>query len=412
MSLTIMTPFLAGKIRSILRLFRRKSKPIPPPPQQELQDILIPPPPQQELQDIYIPPPPQQELQDIYIPPLLNLPLDILFEIFPLLPLPSQVCLALSCKPLYRLFSSTLQDEQLAWPSLLACKTFRLPDTLSSHEAPLISPRTQVLLQLEDDWWLYCAACLKIQPRALFRQGIESLPLQCQKCIFEALVIDLCPCLSLTYFDRIRLERWLFTGLTDTLSQRIREAFQPLIIDDRPSLLHQCSISSIPEVSVDLEIVVALNDRKRLEALTRYRVRMSSYQPRPRGVIPRFSGPHDATERIYLCPHIDLLPFVRDSYYWPQIECWSCETSVCVDSCEEEGLYVVLQGVRNLGEPQYCESLDLSWERIAREKSHDITGAMIAYMASLYGNSPLCGKVYSAWYRRRLLEPQVSRDTE
>ncbi|EIT73656.1 hypothetical protein AO1008_04816 [Aspergillus oryzae 100-8] len=151
----IMTPFLGAKIRSFLRLFRRKSKPIPPPTQQEVQDI-------------YIPPPPPQELQDIFIPPLLNLPLDILFEIFPLLPLPSQVCLALSCKPLYRLFSSTLQDEQLAWPRLLACKTFRISDTLSSNEAPLISPRTQVLLQLQDDWWLYCAACLKIQPRALF----------------------------------------------------------------------------------------------------------------------------------------------------------------------------------------------------------------------------------------------------
>ncbi|UDD65119.1 hypothetical protein AFCA_012313 [Aspergillus flavus] len=299
-----MTPFLGAKIRSFLRLFRRKSKPIPPPTQQEVQDI-------------YIPPPPPQELQDIFIPPLLNLPLDILFEIFPLLPLPSQVCLALSCKPLYRLFSSTLQDEQLAWPRLLAY----------------------------------------------------------------------------------------------TLSQRIREAFQPLIIDDRSSLLHQCSIPSIPEVSVDLEIVVALNDRKRLEALTRYRVRMSSYQPRPRGVIPWFSGPHDATERIYLCPHIDLLPFVRDSYYWPQIECWSCETSVCVDSSEDEGLHVVLLSVRNLGEPHYREGLHLPWEKIARENSHDITGAMIADMANVYGTSPLWGQVYSAWNRRRLLEPQVSRDT-
>ncbi|KAB8223233.1 hypothetical protein BDV33DRAFT_200781 [Aspergillus novoparasiticus] len=270
MPLTIMTPFLAGKIRSFLRLFRSKSKPIPPPPQQELQDI-------------YIPPPPQQELQDIFIPPLLNLPLDILFEIFSLLPLPSQ---------------------------------------------------------------------------------------------------------------------------------RIREAFQPLIIDDRSSLLHQCSIPSIPEVSVDLMIVVALNDRKRLEALTRYRVRMSSYQPRPRGVIPWFSGPHDATERIYLCPHIDLLPFVRDSYYWPQIECRSCETSVCVDSSEEEGLHVVLLSVRNLGEPHYYEGLHLSWEKIARENSHDITGAMIADMANVYGTSPLWGQVYSAWNRRRLLEPQVSRNIE
>ncbi|KAE8313067.1 hypothetical protein BDV41DRAFT_564591 [Aspergillus transmontanensis] len=310
------------------------------------------------------------ELRDIFIPPLLNLPLDILFEIFPLLPLPSQVCLALSCKPLYRLFSSTLQDEKLAWPSLLACKTFNLSDTLASNEALLISPRTQVLLQLQDDWWLYCTACLKIQPRALFGSGIESMPLRSRTCIFETRVIDLCPCLSLTYFDRIRLERWLYTGRTNTLSQRIREAFQLLIIDDRPSLLHQCSVSTIPEVSVDLIIVVAFNDRKRLEALTRYCVRMSSYQPRSRGVFPWFSGQHDATERMYLCPHIDLLPFIRDSHYWPLIECWSCETSVWVDSCEKED------------------------------------------MARLYGTSPLCDKVYSAWNRRRLLEPQVSHDAE
>lgn len=173
-------------------------------------------------------PPPQRETQTTFIPPLLRVPLDILFEIFPLLPLPLQVCLALTCKSLYRLFSSTLQDETLALPSLLACKSFTLCKNGSSDEISPVALRTQLLLQLQDDYWVYCAACLKLQPRALFWPGIESFSPLSLECIYRTRVIDLCPCLSLTFFDRMRLDRWLNTGLTDTLSKRIRESFQLL----------------------------------------------------------------------------------------------------------------------------------------------------------------------------------------
>ncbi|KAE8408627.1 hypothetical protein BDV37DRAFT_278636 [Aspergillus pseudonomiae] len=72
--------------------------------------------------------------------------------------------------------------------------------------------------------------------------------------------------------ERLRLERWLHTGLTETLSQRIRDAFQLMIIDGQPSLLHGCSIPNIPEVSADLAITVTFNENKQLEAQTLYHV--------------------------------------------------------------------------------------------------------------------------------------------
>ncbi|KAE8381607.1 hypothetical protein BDV26DRAFT_278613 [Aspergillus bertholletiae] len=251
-------------------------------------------------------------------PPLLDLPVEIISEIFPLLPLPSRVCLALSCKALYGLFSSSLQDERLGWPSLAACKTFNM---------------TKLLLQLQDDCWLYCRACLKIQPRAMFWPRAALVPPGLRECIYTARVIDLCPCLSLTYFDRIRLERWLYTGLTDTLSPRIRKAFQLSVASVEPSLIHRCSWPDIPGVSVDLLITVMFNQNQQLEAQTMYDVRMSDYNPIPWCRVPHFLGEESYPHRLYLCPHVDLLPFICGTHFWPRTYCYTCETSASVASC-------------------------------------------------------------------------------
>ncbi|KAE8141265.1 hypothetical protein BDV38DRAFT_296794 [Aspergillus pseudotamarii] len=321
-----------------------------------------------------------KELQNVITPPLLGLPVDILFEIFPLLPLPSQVCLALSCKSLFRLFSSTLQDERLAWPGLLACKTFTLSKCGSSDEISPVALRTQLLLQLQDDYWVYCAACLKLQPRALFWPGIESFPPLSLECIYTARVIDLCPCLSLTFFDRIRLERWLHTGLTDTLSKRIRESFQLLTTAGQASLVHKCSIPNIPGVLVDIMITVSFNESMRLEAQTGYHVRMNSYRP-THWRVDYLNWQGHPTEHLFLCPHVDLLRFICNSSFWPRVACRSCETSAWVASCEEEAL-------------------------IAREESHNITGAIIMYNAKTFGTSALFWEdFYAAWNRRHLMVP-------
>lgn len=125
----------------------------------------------------------------------------------------------------------------------------------------------------------------------------------------------------------------------------------------------------------------------RLEAQTGYYVRMNSYKPTDWRVTPRDWQSHP-TEHIFLCPHIDLLPFIRNSYFWPRVACKSCETSAWVASCENEALYVIVQGLRNMGKPLWYKDLDPVWHRVAREKPHNITGAMIMYNAKAFGTRP------------------------
>ncbi|KKK26766.1 hypothetical protein ARAM_000363 [Aspergillus rambellii] len=213
--------------------------------------------------------------------PMLNdVPLEILQLIFPLIPFLSQVCLALTCKPLYRLLGHVLKDDRLAWPRALAMKTYEVPLNQPDHL------RNQLLLLLEDDRWLYCSWCLKLHPHALFLRldcGKDSPPSLHRTCIHSAGVVDLCPCLSLTFFDRIRLEEWLQTGLADTItrSPRVHQAFQLSVLDGQRYLLHQCSITDHKYAFVRIFMKIILDEDGLLVVRTRYYVRMCMNTPQP-----------------------------------------------------------------------------------------------------------------------------------
>ncbi|KAL4910620.1 hypothetical protein BDW74DRAFT_887 [Aspergillus multicolor] len=98
---------------------------------------------------------------------LLELPLEILLLIIPHLPLVSQACLALTCKPLYRLLRSAHGNEQLAWPRYLA---YPLP---SCKQFGMGSLRNELLLKLEDARWLYCRGRLKLHPKECFKFAVH-----------------------------------------------------------------------------------------------------------------------------------------------------------------------------------------------------------------------------------------------
>lgn len=272
---------------------------------------------------------------------LLEIPVEILLPIFALLPLPSQVCLTLSCKSLYELFGFVLKDERLAWPRLLANK---------SYEVPLNQPdlqRNQLLLQLENDRWLRCAGCLKIHPHAFFLPDRRSLPpLSRRRCMYESDVVDLCPCLSLTFFDRLRLEKWLHTGLVDTLSQSNRQMFQLLGTKGQQYLLHQCSMVDHADAFINLTMMVTLQENNSLAIQTRYHIYWST-APHP-GAAPPFYMPSDI-EPIFLCPHFEILEFLYDLLHWSRPKCVACDSSAHIIGRMDNGRYIVVQGMRNLG---------------------------------------------------------------
>lgn len=59
-------------------------------------------------------------------PLILKLPNELLFQIQSLLPLASQVCLALSCKTLLELFKSVLGNEEFHFPRIYRIDRARL----------------------------------------------------------------------------------------------------------------------------------------------------------------------------------------------------------------------------------------------------------------------------------------------
>ncbi|RAK78626.1 uncharacterized protein BO72DRAFT_341242, partial [Aspergillus fijiensis CBS 313.89] len=93
---------------------------------------------------------------------LLNLPLELVLRIFFYLPLASQTCFALTCKPLYNCFTYVLKDEALCFPRLLN----NLNPLISLNQKHVVW--NQFLLLLENRCWRYCAACLKLHPRKEF----------------------------------------------------------------------------------------------------------------------------------------------------------------------------------------------------------------------------------------------------
>lgn len=85
-------------------------------------------------------------------PTVSRVPVEIFLQIFSYLPLPSQVCLALSCKGLYQHFGSVLEADSLQFPRWSPMRKKYL-GTEEYHQ------RMGLLLQLEDSRWACCAGC-------------------------------------------------------------------------------------------------------------------------------------------------------------------------------------------------------------------------------------------------------------
>lgn len=284
---------------------------------------------------------------------LLDLPLDILLLIFPLLSLLSQACLALTCKPFYCLCGHVLKDNSLAWPRLVR-----------PYEAPLNRPdlpRNQFLLLLEDDCWLYCSRCLKLHPRCRFWD--RSGPPLRRVCKYNgAGVVDLCPCLSLTFFDRNRLERSLRKGVLDTsLSSAIQEAFQISTRDGKRSLIHRCSIVDHADAFITLTMVITFNTDHNLVLQSRYNLHFN--RPQPSQGTHEMHSPLPDMEPVLFCPELDILEFLHKGYRLQSFRtCSICSAFVLGSEATDDGLFVVVHCIR------YMALID--WWGATRRPSH------------------------------------------
>lgn len=179
-------------------------------------------------------------------PILFCLPSKILSQIFSHLPLPSQVCLALSCKDMYYLFSPVFKAKELQFPRMP-----RMPfnDKLSSL-------RVRTLLQLENSRWAFCAACQKLHPKNEFsgHQLWNVSPWQ-RMCRLWSGIVDLCPCIAITPRDRTHIVEYLM-GKRQSLDLVEKGLLQD---GEQCILLHKCNAYSA--VQVDIKFSLAEDDK-------------------------------------------------------------------------------------------------------------------------------------------------------
>ncbi|KAI9369074.1 hypothetical protein BJX61DRAFT_180022 [Aspergillus egyptiacus] len=315
------------------------------------------------------PPPTTQE--EPPVSPLLNLPIDILILIFPLLPLISQACLALTCKPFYHLFGSVLQHDQFAWPRLLATGASASSDRDSYvrfYKSDPQVPRNELLLKLEassNGRCLYCCYCLKLHPKNRFLSCSELTEPEHRCCRYWARVVGLCACLALTFSDGIALTAWLKVGWvrgavpSRFLHRRIREAFQcsSQVINDgtgqrrqQQVLSHHCSITSHADAFIRLSMRVTLDADDCLIVTTRYDVHWTTPRQPPDGQTTgaTYLPPYD-TQPVALCPDLHAITWLSMASVRSRGGCRCCDTRCHLLGCSKDGLHWVIQGVRNLG---------------------------------------------------------------
>lgn len=196
---------------------------------------------------------------------LSDLPLELVEHIFSFLPLPSKVCLAISSKGFYRLFSHVLGAEELRFPLMP-----RNPLEYVSSEAYRL--RMTLLARLEDQSWACYGRCQKLHRRHEFHKSpLRGAP-WARSCATYAGIMDLCPCVSLTFRDRTRVIEHL-EGATVNQKRCLSHLKKGILSlhykDGEHYLSHTCT--AYPEL--EFEIKLSLTESGQLISCAQYALR-------------------------------------------------------------------------------------------------------------------------------------------
>ena len=226
-------------------------------------------------------------------PIIFRMPMELLLNVFSLLELPSQVCLAMSCKGLYQLFGSVLQADDLCFPRLSSRK----------GGAKKYHRRMTLLTQLEDSRWACCAGCQKLHPRKEFESFSMCQYPHRRECMSWAGLVDLCPCITLTPRDKNHIVEYLMgkAGDKKTINILNRGVWKSSHNDKgKQCISHECRAYSMAKA----EMTLSLSSDSQLVVCIQYELPLTA---------PRMTS-------IYICPHSD---FYLTSYLSPG-DVWNC----------------------------------------------------------------------------------------
>jgi hypothetical protein len=176
-------------------------------------------------------------------------------------------------------------------------------------------PCNQLLIRLEDSRWAMCGGgCRKLHPRREFPQYNLSNPPWKRSCGFNIGVVDLCPCIRLTFRERDKLIKALQSPPERfTLKKPLT-----LLVDalGKASLRHSCSIDTfvngelVVTTSINLELTLCGHGffRAKTECVSQYQTERQIEKE---------------AEPISLCPHKEFT-FNSSSRYTSIDQCGDC----------------------------------------------------------------------------------------
>lgn len=168
---------------------------------------------------------------------LLDLPTELLLQIFSYLPLPSQASLTLSSKGLYQLFNYVLGSKELRFP--------RMPrkNRKAYWKTDQRLQRMSLLLLLQNKTWACCGRCQRLHRRTEFPwQQLRDHHAWNRACMPYAGIVDLCPCISLTLRDRAHIVEYL--KAPESKKPSLNLITRGILLPQKPSkeyLVHKCT---------------------------------------------------------------------------------------------------------------------------------------------------------------------------
>jgi hypothetical protein len=231
-----------------------------------------------------------------------RMPREILDVIFDFLSTQDQICLALSCKFLYTCFLTRFKVSDLRPFVLRATRPL-----MTTNKYLRSKDRVQILSRLDDSRWKYCKGCCNLHPRSAWRPPPSpsvSESLQQQLCMPYAGMVDICPCLSITFPEKQHLMGTINIALSNT-DHRYESFFNDLLHypDEgrrRGCFGHHCHLYKHPVASVDVSTIIYLDkETKNLRVRNEYRFAITradadKTRDRDSGIV--WKCPHENTQ--------------------------------------------------------------------------------------------------------------------
>ncbi|RAO72128.1 uncharacterized protein BHQ10_008140 [Talaromyces amestolkiae] len=225
----------------------------------------------------------QQQDKQCYI---MDLPTELLALISAELDPLSEACLAMTCKRLLLISGKSFRSDCLRFKKDFAPLLHHYRDSQT-----YASERWKLIERLEDRRWLACSKCLKLHPRMAFpAKEFRSSP-TARVCNLgeSAGLVDLCPCIKLTFQDKVKLVKELKDR--EVLSKMPSAIFGSRGYDER-YLWHSCTVT-YGSTEFKIDIYPELNDAEQLMIRTEYRMSTAPHTlGKQQHISPRFGCAH------------------------------------------------------------------------------------------------------------------------